>query len=157
MDYTITPATISEKEIIRDLLQPYLDELSRFPDENPDYKDENGIYLYPYLDNYWQEDSRFPYLFYLENKLAGFALVRKDGNHWEMAEYYVKPEFCRCGLGEVCATDIFKRHPGAWRIGFNKQNLASRKLWRKLAGLLSDGDIVEGESDISHDYLKFIV
>jgi len=157
MDCTVTRANIHEKEIIRALLQPYLDELSSFPDENPDYKDENDIYLYPYLNAYWQENARFPYLLYGDGKLAGFALVRQDGEHWEMAEFYVLPEFRRRGLGTACAREIFKKHPGDWRIGFNKHNLASRNLWRKLARVLSKDDIEEGSLDASHDYIRFLM
>ena len=74
MKFSIKTAEISEKETIFGLLQPYLTELSQFPDENPDYKDENGIYLYPYLDDYWREESRYPYLLYVYDTLAGFAL-----------------------------------------------------------------------------------
>jgi len=157
MEYTIKPAKIEEKEMIRRLIQPYLSELSRFPDENPDRKDENGIYVYPYLDAYWEEDSRFPYLFYADKKLAGFALVVQDKDIWIMCEFYVLPDFRRLGLGTACATEIFRKHPGEWIIGFNKQNTASRQLWKKLAQNMSHGKIMERESDISHDHLRFTV
>jgi len=60
MDFNIHAATLNEKPIIHALIQPYLTELSNFPDENPDYKDADGIYIYPYLDAYWQEKERFP-------------------------------------------------------------------------------------------------
>lgn len=62
MTFSIKPATIEEKPVINALLQPYLDEFSRFPGEHPDYKDNKGVYQYPYLDAYWQENIRFPYL-----------------------------------------------------------------------------------------------
>src|SRR4030042_2057135 len=157
MSFSIKPAILKEKPIIHSLLQPYLDELSRFPDENPDYKDENGIYLYPYLDAYWEEESRFPYLFYIDKKPAGFALVRKVDDHWEMSEYYVKPEYRRRRLGATCAKLVFRNHPGAWRIGFNKANQNSRNLWTKLAGNLASGQIEAGETAASHDYIRFFV
>jgi predicted acetyltransferase len=157
MTFSVRPATIEEKQIIKSLLQPYLTELSQFEDHEPDPKDEAGIYLYPYLDAYWQEVERFPYLLYSDKSLAGFALVRKEGDHWEMAEFYVLPEYRRRGAGMACATLIFKKHPGSWRIGFNKQNYPSRRLWRKLALALADGFSEEGEADISHDYIRFSV
>ena len=157
MSFSVKPASLQEKPIIKSLLQPYLNELSLFPDEHPDYKDENGIYLYPYLDAYWREKERFPYLFYGDGILAGFAIVRKDADHWEMSEFYVKPEFRRLGLATACATAIFKKHPAIWRIGFNKHNQASRNLWLKLARKLSKRNISEGEKDASHDYLIFNV
>jgi predicted acetyltransferase len=157
MPFFIKYASLNDKPIIHSLLQPYLAELSGLPDEYPIYKDENGVYLYPYLDAYWQENVRFPYLLYSNAVLAGFALVRKDKARWEMSEFYVKPEFRRLGVAEACAMAIFQRHPGTWSIGFNKHNLPSRALWKKLAVRLSDGDITDGETDASHDYLLFTV
>ena len=157
MTFSIKPATIEQKQIIYALIQPYLDELSHFPDQNPDPKDGNGVYLYPDLDAYWQEAARYPYLLYSNSKIAGFALVRLDGEHWEMAEFYVLPEFRRRGLAMTCATEIFKRHPGEWRIGFNKHNQPSRALWQKLAEHLSKGEILAGEEDTNHDYIRFSV
>ena len=157
MKYEIKIAQITDKETIKNLLQPYLTELSVFPDEDPDYKDKNGTYLYPYLNAYWIENERFPYLLYSDGRLAGFALIQQDVDHWEIAEYYVVPEFRRHGLGETCATDIFKRHPGMWKIWFNKHNQPSRALWHKLSRILAHGDIEEGELDINHDYIRFVV
>jgi predicted acetyltransferase len=157
MEYAVEPAKISDREIIKRLLQPYLTELSQFDDISPDHKNEKGEYIYPYLNDYWREDNRFPYLFYCNGKLAGFALVRRVDYYYEMAEFYVLPEFRGHSLGMACATDIFRRHAGIWRIGFNKQNFASRQLWGKLAQKLANGDIEEGEADTSHDYIRFSV
>ena len=75
MNITVKKATIDEKQTIHNLCQPYMDELSNFLDDDPEYKDKDGIYHYPYLDNYWQEESRFPYLFFSRGKAAGFVLV----------------------------------------------------------------------------------
>ena len=126
--FSVRPAGAGTKTIIKNLLQPYLTELSQFPDENPDYKDAKGVYLYPYLDAYWQEDSRYPCLLYADDQLAGFALVRQEDNLWSVAEFYVLPEFRRRGTGMECAAEIFRKHPGLWEIGFNKQNNLSRQL-----------------------------
>jgi predicted acetyltransferase len=128
-----------------------------FPDEHPDYKDAAGVYLYPYLDAYWQEDERFPYLLYSGNDLAGFALVRKVEGHWEMAEFYVKSDFRRHGLGRTCAAALLTSHPGAWRIEFNRHNLPSRNLWKNLAEHLGKGKTTTAKTDGSHDFIEFVV
>ena len=157
MLFSIKHATIEEKKIIFGLIQPFLDELSRFPDDDPDYKDENGIYQYKNLDAYWQEKERFPYLLYSGSEIAGFSLVRLDGDHWEMEDVYVLPQFRRRGLAMTCVTEIFKEHPDLWRIAFNKHNTPSRQLWKKLALSLAHGKIEEGESDKNHDFIRFSV
>jgi predicted acetyltransferase len=107
MPFFLKPANIEEKQVIFNLFQPYLNELSHFPDEEIEYKDEKGIYKYPYLDHYWRESERYPYLLLKDDRVAGFALVRRVEEHWEMGEFYVSPEFRRCGVATTCATDIF--------------------------------------------------
>lgn len=157
MNNHIKPASIDDKHTIHDLFQPYFDELTGFPDDEPEYKDEDGIYRYPYLDNYWQEDSRYPYLLYCDDRIAGFALVRHTGEHWEMAEVYVDPEFRRRSVAYDCSAELFKRHPGQWRIGFNRHNAASRALWEKLTQKLAKESVETGHSDSSHDFVRFSV
>jgi predicted acetyltransferase len=156
--FSVKPAAFKDKSILQALLQPYLEELSHFPDEHPDSKDSSGIYLYPYLDAYWQEEGiRFPYLLYSGDDLAGFALVRKEADHWEMAEIYVKPSFRRTGLGRTCAAALFKKHDGEWRIEFNRHNLPSRNLWKSLAERFGEGTVKEDKADGSHDFIEFFV
>ena len=155
MQFEVKPASIKEKPIIQSLIQPYLDELSRFPDEHLGYKDENDNYIYPYINFYWEEDVRFPYLLYSNDEIAGFALINKNDDLWEISEFYVKPEYRRQGIAEACTADIFRKHPGNWRISFNKYNIAGMKLWLKTAENLATGDIERGEADITHDYILF--
>jgi predicted acetyltransferase len=155
--FSVKAASLKEKPVICSLLQPYLDELFRFPGENREYKDESGIYLYPFLDDYWRDSERFPYLLYSEAVILGFALVRKDEDYWEMSEYYIKPGFRRRCAGNACARDILSRHPGKWKIIFNKSNQPGAALWKKLADNLAKGDISRGELNSSRDYICFSV
>jgi predicted acetyltransferase len=157
MNIYIKKASISDKRTIHKLIQPYLDEVSQFPDDDPDETDEQGIYHYPYLDKYWQEATRFPYLLFRETALAGFALVSYYDGCWNMSEIYVLPEFRKLGVAFDCVAEIFQYHPGDWRIGFNKSNDPSRSLWDKLTDILSAVNITRGSSDVNHDYIRFSI
>ncbi len=157
MDFLLSPAALFEKEVIRSLLQPYLEELSQLPGENPPYKDSSGMYHYSYLNAYWQESDRFPYLIFVEEKPGGFALVSKHDNQWKMAEFYVRPEFRRQGIGEKVALGIFYKHPGDWHISFNKHNVPGRRLWKKLAGQFTRGVVEETKLDSGHNFVCFSV
>ena len=95
MTSAIKAATIKENQVISTLLQPY-------------------------LDAYWRENVRYPYLLYSENEVAGFALVRQNGEHWEMAEFCILPKFSRRGLATACAVDIFRKHLGKREIQTNQ-------------------------------------
>jgi hypothetical protein len=59
MQVNISAAAYPEKSILRNLLQYYLYEFSLSPEIEPDDK---GQFQYPYLDRYWIEPERFPYL-----------------------------------------------------------------------------------------------
>ncbi|WP_248061006.1 GNAT family N-acetyltransferase [Paenibacillus silvae] len=56
---------------------------------------------YKYLDHYWTEDGRYPFLIKVDDKLVGFALVRDIGKnesdqtvYW-MAEFFVMKKYRR--------------------------------------------------------------
>ena len=157
MSFSVRLGVPEEKTIIHSLLQPYLDELCRFTGEIAEYKDEHGIFQYPYLDAYWQEKERFPYLLVADERIAGFALVRKDNDHWEIAEFFIKPEFRRRGLGEAATLVILKKHPGLWQISYNKHNKPGQHLWIKLAEKFTKDKVKTGELDVSHDFVSFSV
>ena len=59
MTIKIRSAKKSERDIIYNLMQDYLHEFSAFSavEQNSD-----GLYQYPYLDYYWGDPSRFPFL-----------------------------------------------------------------------------------------------
>ncbi len=59
MAIEIRSAKKSERDIIYNLMQDYLHEFSAFSDVE---KDSDGLYQYPYLDFYWGDPNRFPFL-----------------------------------------------------------------------------------------------
>ena len=153
--FSIRPAPAAEKPLVAALFQAYFKELSRFPAAEPFARDESGAYVYPYFDRYWQEGVRFPYLLLEGDGVAGFALVRHNGTSREIAEFYVKPEFRRRGLGRACATLLVARHPGAWHIAFNRANRAGRALWTSLADDLSGGRYERRPVDACYECVEF--
>ena len=70
----IEPATVDERDILENLMQPYLHELSQFDLYLPN---DRGKYEYgALLDLYWDEPQRYPYLFRDDGAIVGFGLVR---------------------------------------------------------------------------------
>jgi predicted acetyltransferase len=157
MSNHIKKVSVEDKQTILNLWKPYIDELNNSYYESQDDKDEEEIYHYTWLDNYWQEETRFPYLVLSGKKVAGFALINFSSDYWRINEFYILPEFRRHGVAFDCATEIFRKHPGNWEISFNKRNIPGRSLWQKLAGNISKGTISTGESSSSHDYIRFSV
>ena len=75
MQTSIRIAEASEKHIVDDLVQLYLKEIQSFEIKISSSK---GQLIYPYLDHYWQNPKRSPFLIFKEQQVAGFSLVRAD-------------------------------------------------------------------------------
>jgi hypothetical protein len=55
IDIKLVPIKMTQKEIVRNLLEKYLYEFSQY--RGTDVNDL-GLYGFPYLDNYWTEKNR---------------------------------------------------------------------------------------------------
>jgi len=127
---TVRPATIDEKTIVGALQQPYLHELNQYGTMT---LDKSGHYVYRYLDAYWTEQSRYPYLIFHGRKVAGFALVRDVRGTHLMAEFFILYLYRRSGLGMRAASELLARHPGKWHIEFYNTNTGAAAFWREVA------------------------
>lgn len=154
MECTIKLATISDKVIIKNLLQPYLHELSEFQHMS---LNEHGEYNYLHLDHYWTEKDRYPYLLFHRKEIMGFALVRKEENLYSMAEFFILPKFRGHGFGQKCALHVIQKHIGGWRIEFLNRNEIGGRFWRKAIKTIVGGSIEEGKADDVFSYLQFSV
>jgi predicted acetyltransferase len=138
MSIQVLAAEPPSKSIIANLLELYLHDFSEF--EATDIG-EDGRFGYPYLDAYWQENTRYPYLIRANTKLAGFALVRQgtrngddpdDPDSMSLAEFFVLRRWRRCGVGQVAAHLLFQRFPGSWMIRVLKTNGGALAFWEKV-------------------------
>ncbi len=127
MRFEITAVPESEKPKLWEELQNYLAELSRLGGRAA----MNGVFPYRYFDAYWQEPDRWP--FDSKQAIAGFALVRKrDDCAFEMAEFCIRPEHRRSGIGAGSARELFARFPGRWHLSEFKENAAAIAFWRRV-------------------------
>jgi len=56
---------------------------------------------YRYLDSYWRAPERLPLFVLAEGVIAGFALVRAIAGDWNIAEFSIRPELRRKGVGRA--------------------------------------------------------
>jgi putative acetyltransferase len=114
---TIEPAAEMHRTSVQTMLHDYLFELG-------------ASVVYPYLELYWREDGRFPYLIRIDSETAGFALVRKnEGDFFEVAEFCVLAHFRHMGVGSAAAAAIFSAHPGKWEVRSFPGNAAAAAFW----------------------------
>lgn len=106
---------------------------------------EYGYYGYGHIDDYWNEEGRFPYLIRVDGKIAGFALIcphcnyRKEENARSIGEFFVMLKYRRMGVGSKVAAQLFDRHPGPWEICYWKNNLSASRFWEKVVGKYTGG------------------
>lgn len=135
MHIDVSRATVIERPILRNLMELYQYDFSEF-----DRSDLGplGLYDYPYLDHYWVEPERSPYLVRVDGNLAGFVLVARYNyltglkDSWVMAEFFILRKYRHQGIGEYVACRIFDQFPGPWQVGQIDENLAAVAFWRKV-------------------------
>ena len=124
-----------EKDTLANLLEKYNYEFSQYDKRQ---FDNNGLFGYKYLNNYFTESSRYAYFIYVDDTLAGFALVNKYKEcerpiDWSIAEFFVSYNFRQQGVATQAVRQIFEIHKGLWHIKYHEKNLASVALWNKIA------------------------
>ena len=129
-------------EEMRGYLYEYLIELSEF---DPDIKfDEHGLPIYKWFDCYWEDKNRFPIYLIMEDKIAGFALIRElDNMAYEIAEFYVCPEYRKDGNAIWFATEITNLFEGQFVFSTRFTNPRAIKFWGKFANLFDSNEYVD--------------
>lgn len=146
MSFEIYDAKENEKEIILNLMQLYTYELSFFEDETTNFQLlDSGLYaMSKYIELYWKEENRHPYLLKFNGNLAGFVLERfNEENHNEIAEFFVINKYRKLGAGTFMAKEMFKRYKGKWEIRTLLKNKRAQEFWRKVVKEASDGNYEE--------------
>jgi predicted acetyltransferase len=158
MTFDLSPATEIERPVLRQLMELYLYDFSEFDlaDVGP-----QGLYEYPYLDYYWTEPDRHPFLVRVEKRLAGFVLVTRYnyltgerdpalGAAWVIGEFFIMRKYRRKGIGETVACQVFDRFPGEWQVAQLHENTPATAFWRKVIGCYSQGQYQETLLDDEH-------
>ena len=149
MKTEIIRVTEERKDTLANLMEKYLYEFSQYDKWQ---FDDNGLFNYDYLDEYFTEEDRFAYFIYADNQLAGFALLNKYPEcdrplDWSVAEFFVSYNFRKQGIATETIRQLFERHKGYYHIKYHRANTASVILWNNIARKYSGGncEIVIGD------------
>lgn len=124
--------TEERHEIAERFWQLFLHDLSEFRDSHPD---EHGAFkrrhLEPYLD---AGPDRIGYVVYGPTGPVGLALVKglTEDARW-FDQFFVVRSQRRTGVGRAAAEAVLRTHPGRWQIGFQNENPAAARFWRRIA------------------------
>jgi predicted acetyltransferase len=128
VDVEVARANRAERDVVGRLLELNAYEFSRVDGRSIG---DDGVYGYRYLDAYWSEPDRLPYLIRVDGELAGLALVSRVGPVLHVSEFLILPKFRRAGIGTEAARQVFAAHRGAWQVRQVANNDQATQFWRR--------------------------
>lgn len=144
MRIEVLPALIKDKPIIQQMMELYRYDFSEF--ENTDLN-EHGYFGYLYLDYYWVEIDRYPYLVRVDGKLAGFVLANQYtyllGSEYSVGEFFILRKYRRHGIGRQVAFHVFDLFQGRWEIHQVHTNTVAQQFWRSVIGAYTENNYTE--------------
>ena len=144
MKIDVTLASLDEKPILQRLMELYLYDFSQFEDSDLDAR---GCYGYEWLDAYWSEKGRYPFLVRVDGKLAGFVLINPytcvPPSQWAIAEFFVMRRYRRRGVGKRTAFIIFDMFRGKWEVRELENNIPAQHFWRRVISAYTGGQYIE--------------
>ncbi|HEY6337590.1 MAG TPA: GNAT family N-acetyltransferase [Candidatus Sulfotelmatobacter sp.] len=144
MHFEVTAAAREQMPVLANLLELYVHEFSEFLDVDIG---DDGRFTYPNLAVYWSKPHRHPFLFKVDGKLAGFALVKRGSEVsrrkavWDMAEFFVLRRYRRRGLGTQMAHEVFRGFPGPWEVRVTLANVPAYHFWTQAIARFSGNAI----------------
>lgn len=140
MKIEVVKATQQQKSVLCNLMELYQYDLSETEAKDVD---AFGLFGYQYLDYYWTEPERQPFLVKVDEKLAGFVLVNQHtylhNNARSIAEFFILKRYRSQGIGQQVATQIFDQFPGGWEVRQTAFNLGAQAFWSKVISQYTNG------------------
>lgn len=123
----------SEKEVLYNILQKYLYEMTKYYD---DEMDDKGNYSYRYFDNYFIEPTRKAFFILYDKKIVGFIMIN---NHsyinqkpdYVLAEFSIFPVYRKRGIAQKAIDLAYSQYPGNWELKFSLKNKSAANFWYK--------------------------
>lgn len=142
MNINVEPIMIEQKSVFMQMMELYMYDFSEFSDDDIN---EYGYFGYPRIDDYWNEEGRYPFFIRVDEKLAGLVLVRSCCEHNDLpnphniAEFFVMRKYRKLGVGKAVAMRIFDMFPGGWEISQWTKNLPAQRFWEKVVSEYTKG------------------
>lgn len=147
MRVELEQAGIDKKDMLRQLMNYYIYDFSTYLDFEID--EHTGMFApYPNYDKLWEEEHNYTsYLFKVEARIAGFAIVETLGGKREaeyyMTEFFVLRKYRKLGVGKTAAIQLFNQYKGRWLISQISTNLPAQNFWRTIIGEYTNGKYAE--------------
>ena len=128
-------------EEVKPIFKEYLDYISRFF-EIKDHESWCKTAL-KNLKKYQNESGGHIFVLNESLTLLGFAMINRhfrfNEEGYAIAEFYIRPEHQKKGLGRKLAEHVFSEFPGPWEVAVSLKNTSAQAFWEKVIARYSKG------------------
>lgn len=141
MNVQLRPIAQHEQGIFLNIYQFYIFDMSRFFEK---HLAPNGLFDFDttQFDLYWNSDKHWPYFITVDNRIAGFCLVRwypealavepsTSGQRYDIEQFFVLNHYKHQGVGAQAFKLAINLHPGDWLIRVLAANTPALKFWQR--------------------------
>lgn len=144
MKIKVIQASLGDRPILQRMMELYQSDFSAYDESD---LDSQGTFGYAWLDHYWREQGRCPFIVRVDGKLAGFVLVNQftylPESEWSIAEFFIMRKYRREGIGKTVALFIFDEFRGVWEVHQLENNQSAQYFWRKAISEYTQGQYSE--------------
>lgn len=162
MQIEVVPASDEDYRVVHNLARFYIYDMAEHAgfdfSADGDFDPENQFANYwgrPGSKRAWPVAWRgFPFLFRVDGKPAGFALVKRLSEAppmFDMGEFFVARQYRRHGVGRDAAVQMFDRFAGHWEVREMLTNKAAQAFWRRVIDTYTRGAFTDAR-EIFADY-----
>ena len=110
MDITLKEIELEKKDILNNLMQLYLHNISlNFP---MDFDSNTGMYGYDDIEKYFENDNNKAFFILKENEIAGFMLIDLSDEKNIVQEMFILNNYKRKGVGKTAVSILFDKFRG---------------------------------------------
>lgn len=130
MDITLKEIELEKKDILNNLMQLYLHNISlNFP---MDFDSNTGMYGYDDIEKYFENDNNKAFFILKENEIAGFMLIDLSDEKNIVQEMFILNNYKRKGVGKIAVSILFDKFRGNWEIKSLPCSESAEKFWISL-------------------------
>ena len=127
MDITLKEIELEKKDILNNLMQLYLHNISlNFP---MDFDSNTGMYGYDDIEKYFENDNNKAFFILKENEIAGFMLIDLSDEKNIVQEMFILNNYKRKGVGKIAVSILFDKFRGNWEIKSLPCSERAEKFW----------------------------
>ncbi|MBS1786540.1 MAG: GNAT family N-acetyltransferase [Acidobacteria bacterium] len=153
MQIKVIAATPDQEPVLANLIELYAHDFSEMADLE---LNSDGRFGYAPLPLYWQQPNRHPFLVTVDDRLAGFALVKQGSeisgnqNTWDVAEFFIVRRYRRHGVGKIAAHQIWRTFPGCWEVRVLERNQTGLAFWNRAIASFVGTPVAAAVSNINN-------